>query len=209
MSSDLLRMDWATHEAARHAVEHWHYSHSMPVGKCVKVGAWEGGSFVGVIVFGYGASNNLPKSFGLKQTECVELTRIAMREHITPITRMVSIAIRMLRKQSPGIRLIVSFADPDQGHKGGIYKGGNWISAGSSIASDEYIIKGKRLHGRSVRKLREQSRRDTKLVTVEWARKHLDPNLTKMMGSEKIRFLMPLDDAMRDQVKKLVSAPDE
>jgi hypothetical protein len=38
-----LRIDWATHAAAKYACENWHYSGCMPVGKLVKVGAWESG----------------------------------------------------------------------------------------------------------------------------------------------------------------------
>lgn len=46
-----LRIDWATHEAARYACENWHYSGTVPVGKLAKVGAWERGEFVGVVLF--------------------------------------------------------------------------------------------------------------------------------------------------------------
>ena len=50
-----LRLDWCSHEAAKYAVEHWHYSQRMPAGKNTYIGAWEGGKFIGALVFGLGA----------------------------------------------------------------------------------------------------------------------------------------------------------
>lgn len=38
----------------------------------------------------------------------------------------------MLKKQSPGVVLIVSYADQNQDHHGGIYQGGNWVYVGES-----------------------------------------------------------------------------
>ena len=61
-----------------------------------------------------------------------------------------SVAIKMLRRQSPGLRLLVSYADPEQGHHGGIYQGGNWIYLGHSIAQAGIIMHGKFTHKRTV-----------------------------------------------------------
>jgi hypothetical protein len=36
-----LKVDFCSYEAAKYAVEHWHYSKTMPAGKTVKIGAWE------------------------------------------------------------------------------------------------------------------------------------------------------------------------
>ena len=49
-----LRLDWCSHEAARYACEHWYSRSEMPVGKLVKIGVWEDGQFVGVLIFGCG-----------------------------------------------------------------------------------------------------------------------------------------------------------
>lgn len=73
-----LVVDWCSYEAAKYAVEHWHYSERMPAGKLVKLGIWENSCFVGVVVFGRGAIYNIGKPFGLGQTECVELVRVAL-----------------------------------------------------------------------------------------------------------------------------------
>lgn len=125
-----LQLDWASHQQAEYAVTRWHYSRVMPAGKSVKIGVWEQGVFKGVIIFSRGANNRLAMHFGLKQTECVELTRIALTDHFYPVTKMVSVALKMLRRQSPGIKLVVSYADTAQGHEGKIYQAGNWVYQG-------------------------------------------------------------------------------
>ena len=119
-----LKLDWCGHDAAKYAVEHWHYSECLPAGKLLKVGVWEAGLFIGAVIFSRGANNNLGRPFSLAQVEIAELTRIALTKHCAPVTRIVSIAFQFLRKNSPGLRLIVSYADPLKGHHGGIYQGG-------------------------------------------------------------------------------------
>ena len=54
MSKVDLRVDWCSYEAAKYAVEHWHYSRSMPVGKLLTVGVWENGEFVGAVIYAWG-----------------------------------------------------------------------------------------------------------------------------------------------------------
>jgi hypothetical protein len=93
----------------------------MPASKNVLCGAWEDGKFIGCVIFGRGANNNLHKPFNLDMTQCVELTRVALTQHKSQTSKIVSIAIKMLKKQSPGIRLIVSYADPEHGHVGAMY----------------------------------------------------------------------------------------
>ena len=116
-----LRLDWCSHEAAKYAVEKWHYSRTMPKSKLAKIGVWESKAFVGCVIFGVGATRQLVASYGLRPEEGCELVRVAMANHLSPVTRVIAIALRMIRKEFPGLKMVVSFADPDQGHHGGIY----------------------------------------------------------------------------------------
>lgn len=185
----ILKVDWCSHEAAKYACEHWYYTHSLPPSKLVKVGAWERGEFVGVMVFSPGANNNLGKPYGLKMTECCELVRVAFKKHETPLTRILSIAVRnFLKKQSPGIRLILSFADSTV-HHGGIYQGMGWMYIGDTHSSDEYIYLGKRWQGRAFRH---------KYKGMEH-----HPDVTIVKGTVKHRYAYPLDEEMRKQIQPL------
>lgn len=193
-----LKIGWATHAAAKHSVENWHYSRSLPVPPLVKVGAWESGKFIGVIVFSRGANANLLKPFGLTQVEGCELTRIALTSHDAPVSRIVRLALLFLKKNSSDLRLVVSFADPSEGHHGGVYQAGNWIYTGQQPPSTEYIgPDGRRWHGRMVKK--------QGWTTVQGKRRTtLTPDQCKPVTRPgKHRYLMPLDDDMRARIAPL------
>lgn len=193
-----LRVDWATHAAARYACENWHYSKSVPVPPLVKVGVWEANKYIGVILFSRGANNNMLKPFGLSVTEGCELTRVALSGHCAPVSRIIKIALKFLRDNSPGLRLIVSFADPSHGHHGGIYQAGGWIYTGKQQDSVEWLAPdGKVWHGRMVK-------------TKGWTtchgvrRKTWRPDqCTKVIKPGKHRYLMPLDAEMRAKILPL------
>ena len=182
-----LKIDWATHEAARFACENWHYSRCLPAGKLVKVGAWEDGKFIGVVLFGRGASPTLGAKFALSQETCVELVRIALRSHKTEVSRIAAIAMRFLKRSNEGLRLVISFADPDKGHHGGIYQAGNWIYCGRSPATKELFIGGRWVHWRG-------------------GFYNKDATTPQRIMEGKHRYLMPLDAQMRERIKPLVRA---
>ncbi len=184
-----LKLDWCSHEAAKYAVEHWHYSRCIPKSKLAKIGVWENEKFVGAVIFGVGATSDLVKRYNLKPFEGCELVRVALTKHKTPVTRILSISFSIIKKTYPNLRLIVSFADPEQGHIGAIYQAGNWLYNGKSQVSDEYIFKGKRWQGRSFRNSFKGMERDPRVQIVK--------------GSSKYRYLMPLDAEMRSRIKPL------
>ena len=187
-----LKVDWASHQAAKFACENWHYSKSIPVGKLVKVGAWENGKFIGVVLFGRGANNNMLKPFGLKADEGCELVRIALTNHDSPVSKILSIALKFLRKQSPKLKLVVSYSDCDQDHHGGIYQATNWIYDGKHNAGSigAFIINGKKTHPKSVHSKGVKQ-------SIEAVRERLDPNATVFYTKGKHRYLMPLNKAIK------------
>lgn len=185
-SKPVLRIDWATHEAARYACEKWHYSQCMPAGKIVKIGVWEDGKFIGVVLFSRGANNNLGSPYQLDQTQVCELTRIAMTRHKTAVSRVMSIAMKFLQKNSPGLRLIISYADPLQGHHGGVYQGGGWFYTGASQAQCEVMHNGKVMHKRTANAL---------FGTIK--------GMEKSPVMWKHKYLMPLDSSMREKIAPL------
>lgn len=202
MSDVDLKLDWCSFQAAKYAIQKWHYSHSMPGGKRVQIGVWEDGKFVGAIVYGYGINQFLGKMFGLKMIECVELCRVALAPfHQSETSRCVSISLKLLKKQSPGLRLVVSYADIDQGHHGGIYAAGNWVYMGATQlggGTPKFLVNGKILHGRQVHSLWGKGSK-----RLEWLRKYKDPNAQKIYTKGKHKYLYPLDSAIRKQIEPL------
>jgi len=138
-----LKLDFCSHKAAKFACENWHYSKKTPVNKLVKIGVWESKKFIGVILFGVGASATAHIQYSLGRFQVCELVRVALKRHKAPVSRMIKIAIILLKKECPGIKLITSFADTYQGHTGGIYQAGNWVYTGTSSKVTEYFFNGK------------------------------------------------------------------
>ena len=193
-----LKIDWASHEAAKYACEHWHYSQCLPAGKVVKVGAWEDGKFIGVVLFSRGATPHIASPYGLTQFDVCELTRVALCSHKAPVSRVLSIAIRFLKQCPPGLRLIVSYADKDQGHHGGIYQATNWVYTGLQNADSRgaFIVKGKKVHPRSIGA-------KGGVQSLNWIRQNLDPHATEYITKGKHKYVMPLDDEMRAKIAPL------
>jgi hypothetical protein len=193
-----LRLDWCSHEAAKYAVEKWHYSQSLPAPPLVKVGVWEYDKFIGCVLFSRGANNNIGSSYNLLQTEIAELTRVALASHVAPVSRIGAIAIKMLRSLAPSLRLLVSYADPDQDHHGGIYQAMNWSYVGQMNDTTEYIdAQGRRWHARMV------SPSGKKKVYGSYRPVLRPDQCTPVKKTGKHKYLYPLDAAMRSQIAPL------
>jgi hypothetical protein len=119
-------------------------------------------------------------------TQVCELARVALSNHKTPVSKILSICIKMLKKQSPGTRLIVSYADTEQKHLGIIYQATNWIYTGTVKTTPFRWMDGKWVKNR----------------TASSAKGSVVGMKTKP-GFDKIKYLMPLDDAMRKQIAPL------
>ena len=76
-----IKVQFATRQSTKYACEHWHYSHKTPAGKLFSVGVWEDKHFLGVVIFSHGANYHIGKPYNLTQSQCVELTRVALRNH--------------------------------------------------------------------------------------------------------------------------------
>lgn len=193
-----LKVDWCSHEAAQYACVHWHYSKAIPVGKLVKVGVWENGIFIGVVIYSHGANRYIGNPYGLTQNQAVELTRVALTKHHAPVSKILSLSLRFLKMSCPGLRLVISYADADQDHHGGIYQATNWLYTGllQPKGRTAFIIHGKKTHPRTVAT-------HGVVQSISEVRKHLDPNATEFFSKGKHKYLMPLDNDMKMQVEPL------
>jgi len=192
-----LHLDWCSHDAARYACENWHYSGTTPSGKLVKIGVWEDDEFIGVVIYSRGAAPNIGSPFGLSQTEVCELTRIALDDHDTPVSRIMSISLSLLQDKCPGLRVVVSFADPMQDHDGTVYQAANWYYHGQRD-DDLYIkIDGETHHPKSM-----YSKYGTQSVS----------KLKEMLGADRVegvyhpakhKYVYPLDDNLRPKIEAM------
>jgi hypothetical protein len=195
-----LHLDFVGRDAVAFACHRWHYSRSVPASKVVGVGAWEAGRYIGCGgVFSRGASSEIHSPFGLQQSEVCELTRVPLGPHVTPTSRIVALAVGRLRKQSPGLRLIVSYADPEHGHVGFLYQSMNWLYLGTTNRESLIRLNGRLVHPRTV-----TSRYRTR--SIDWLRAHVAADAGHVRTLPKFRYALPLDAAMRQQLAPRVQA---
>jgi len=187
-----LKIDFCDIKAARFACLNWHYSKAVPAGKLVKFGVWEDDKYIGCVLYGRGANNNLAKSLNLKVTECCELVRVALNKHKAPVSKIMAITLRLLKKHCPGLRAIISYADSDKDHHGGIYQATNWIYVGKTKEGDSgnFVINGKWVHGRSVGSAIGNR-------SIENLKKHYGDNVKKHMSKGKHKYIYLLDDSLK------------
>ncbi len=189
-SKPVLKIDWATHEAAKFACLNWHYSRCTPKGKQVWIGVWENEKFIGIVSYGRSTSPYLGDSFGIDVNQCAELSRVALTKHKSSVSKILSITFRLIKKQSAGLRLLVSLADINIGHYGGIYQAGGWVYVGKSSKVTQYFYKGK-------------WRNDTNMIRLLQKFPLMKEKLSKRNIDGKHKYLMPLDDDMRKQIMPL------
>lgn len=195
-----LHLDWCSYKAAKFAVEHWHYSRCMPKSKNVYIGVWEDEKFIGAIIFGMGGGDATSgKRFGIGQFfRIAELERVALSTHKIAVTKIISIAIKMLKQQSPKLLMLISYADPRQKHFGIIYQAGNWIYYGRSAKTNIFIDeKGKEFHSRVI----SESGKVKQYGKYVKTRKRSELGKIKLEG--KYTYLYPLDNEIKKQIELL------
>ena len=108
-----------------------HYLHRWPGVVVCTLGLKDSGrlGYVGTIVFALPPRETAKR---YKVSVAWELARLFILD-ITPKnteTWFMARAIAYIKKHRPDVELLVSYADPSVGHKGVIYRAGNWISDG-------------------------------------------------------------------------------
>lgn len=174
----------------------------MPLGRAVYFGAWWTGEFRGAVIYARGNNRHLGNPYGLSERQVAELCRVALTDHPEfTVTEVVARTIRTLKQTNPGLRLLVSFADPTQGHDGAIYRAGNWLFLGLTAPIRQYLYQGRWLHQRDVTGSAQfHSRVTGHNPSTNWGGKgaRLDvASLPCRTLPPKYRYAYPLDRAMR------------
>jgi hypothetical protein len=91
--------------------------------------------------------------------------------------------------------LVVSYADLGEGHVGTIYQAGGWLYLGTS--EQGYL----KIHGRIVHPRTVYDRYGRGGQSVPWLRENVDPKAERVEMAPKLRYVFPLDKAMRRQLE--------
>ena len=135
-------------EAKEYIREH-HYSHGCHNGPSPCYGLFEGLELIGVLMFATPCSENVRASvFGEEHKDWVtELHRLHILD-VTPKNTeswFISRCLKMLKKDKPQIKAVLSFSDSTEGHEGTIYKATNAYRIGSTGTATFYMDQGGRL----------------------------------------------------------------
>ena len=108
-----------------------HYSGKVVPNSCLHFGAFLDGKLHGVLSYGpsMDKGNILPLVEGTEWNGCLELNRMAFDDYLPKNSESFCIAktLRMIKKQAPQVKWIISFADGTQCGDGTIYRASNFV----------------------------------------------------------------------------------
>jgi hypothetical protein len=144
-----MKITKASAKAVKFACMNFHYAKRLPV-NYVAYSVFENGIWCGCVIFGAGIMG-IEKPYALPKNSVWELVRVALNGKQSSTSKAVSICVRLFSKSAPAVKMLVSYADSDQGHTGTIYQAMNWAFTGSNNTADAYIdpSTGNTVHSRS------------------------------------------------------------
>ena len=147
-----MKLERASREAIKYACLKFHYAKRVPVSQCSYSVFNNKGDWCGVIIYGSGSTPHIGTPYNLFQGEIAELVRMALNGKQESTSKALSISLKLVKKDNPLLKLIVSYADSAQGHIGIIYQATNWFYHVDSIVLDMINFKGKLIHSRTFNK---------------------------------------------------------
>lgn len=144
-----MRLEKASAKAIRYAIMNYHYSKAVPMCQCSYSVFNNKNEWCGVICYSIGANNNYAKMFNLPNNSVIELVRVALNGKQESTSKAVSVSLKLVKKDAPLVRAIISYADSKEGHVGTIYQATNWIFIGS-IEDVNLKVNGELKHRRTL-----------------------------------------------------------
>lgn len=161
-------------------------------------GDYCGGALCFQIGSGGGCGGHQFKMFGIQRDELAYLARGACA-FWTPkgtASKLISIAIRLLAKERPRVRVVVAYADTEAGEIGTVYQATNWTCLGFSSTVEEFVAPGGRVYNvRRIWKDYQRSAAFRRGEPFEVYRAFLEANGWRSQTSNpKLRYCYPVRD---------------
>lgn len=141
--------------AIRGFVEREHYSHNVngvKITQCFKAEYKD--KIVGGIIYGQ-LSTTAWKKFGKIESDVLELRRLILVDEAerNSESRFIGYSLKWIRRYLPSVKVVVSYADPNHGHSGVVYKASNFVYMGITGKDKGFrdISTGKIYHSRALR----------------------------------------------------------
>lgn len=111
-----------------------HYSGKIVQNSCLHFGAFLDGQLHGVLSYGPSTDKSriLPLVSGTGWDNCIELNRMAFDDYLPRNSESYCIGktLRMIKKQAPQVKWVISFADGCSCGDGTIYRASNFVLTG-------------------------------------------------------------------------------
>ncbi len=143
-------------DTVRSFLGNWHYSDYVNIQAKHTFGLFRDGVFlpelIGVCVYTRPAGPTAAQKYYPQDPDkCLELRRLCLVDD-TPKNAesfFVSRTLKWLRKNTAW-KFVVSYADPEQGHQGTIYKASNFKYEGETAPGSSLVVDGKPFHIRTL-----------------------------------------------------------
>lgn len=112
-----------------------HYTQSVPSGKSRYFVVEDA-----IVVFSIPANKNISRWLVREDNVVWELSRLWAPDGHEPnlLTRAVASTVKALRAVEPSVSALVSYADPNVGHEGGVYRAASWVYLGQCEETRAY-----------------------------------------------------------------------
>ena len=136
-------------------IEKWHYSKSingLMSDYCFQLSYKN--ELIGAMIYGRLAMANAWKRYGDDINDVIELRRLCCIDDTPKNTESYFIGktLRWLRNNTT-IKTVVSYADPEYGHSGIIYKASNFKLIGKTAKGRVIMFSGKKYHDKAIRQI--------------------------------------------------------
>jgi len=175
-----MRLEKASHKAIKYACMNFHYAKAVPVNVFGYSVFNDKNEWCGVALFGTGASPQIGKQYNLSQGQVIEFVRMALNGKQSKTSKVLGKAVKLIKKDLPLVKLIVSYADQERGHNGVIYQATNWYYLGE--VKSPPIIEGK--HNKTMG------------GSIGAARKILGREPNVYFPKPKYKYIYPLDKSL-------------
>lgn len=184
----------AKRAACEMLIEQKHYTRSIPSGKSHYF-YWRGV----IVVFSIPANKNIGPFVLKRPCVCWELARLWAKDghRKNALTEAIAMSIRGLRRAEPDVEVLVSFADPNVGHEGFVYRAASWVFTGQSEESRAYQDGDGQIHPR--RSFHSGGRGLTK-AEIEQA------GYTQVRRQGKYRYAKGMTPKARREIRRLWNA---
>ena len=182
-----MKLEKASYKAIKYACLNFHYAKAIPINTFGYSVFNDNNEWCGVALFGTGASPQIGKQYNLSQGQVIEFVRMALNGKQYKTSKVLGKSIKLIKKDLPLVKLIVSYADQEQGHNGIIYQATNWYYLGE--VKSPPIIEGK--HNKSMG------------GSIGAARKILGREPNVYLPKPKHKYLYPLDKSLIPLCKSL------